>query len=114
VRSFCGVVFYGICSDLFPSFSSLLNVFQYLAGVLGYPVHLYHLTPLITSHYFVAVLETPGDILRIYCSVGNIHLTQFVSNFMKFYWILRMCVSVIYKLYIMRWTSTTARKSFMF
>jgi hypothetical protein len=54
--------FHGICSDLFLSFSSL-DVFWYLAGVLGYPVRLYQLTLLKTSHYFVAVLETPGDIL---------------------------------------------------
>jgi len=54
---------HGICSDLFASSSSLLDVFQYLAGVLVYPVHLCHLTPLITSCYFVAVLETRGDIL---------------------------------------------------
>jgi hypothetical protein len=91
---------HGICSDLFPSFSSLLDVFQYLAGVLGYPVRLYHLTPLITSHYFVAVLETPGDILRIYCSVGNIHLAQFVSNFHEFVLdIKNMCISHLQAIY---------------
>jgi hypothetical protein len=32
----------------------------------------------------LAVLETAGDILWIYCNMGNIQLAQFVSNFHEF------------------------------